>query len=190
MIERGYFRDKVRIISLEKTPSLTHFRSNLFKEVEGSFDLDSFCESLKISKTLFILEKCDNVLSKFKERFVEDLIYIVENCAYVKFILITNEEHSLDMKFNEVWMKEFRAIDAAKLLCKTSYEFLNCLERNVYNLAKHRIFELVPKTPQGIWSLSEKLKRNKTLDDISRELEYERARNENEDETNDVKDAI
>lgn len=147
MIERGHFRDKVRILSLEKVLSITHFRSHLFKEVEGSFDLESFCESLKISKTLFILERCDNVLKKFRETFLEDLLYISENCAYVKFLLVVNADHSWDMKFHEVWMREFRSLDAAKLLCKTSYEYLDWSERNVYTLATHRIFDLIPRTP-------------------------------------------
>lgn len=190
MIERGYFRDKVRIITLDKTPSMTHFRSHLFKEVEGSYDLESFCESLKISKTLFILEKCDNMFRNFKERFIEDLNFIVENCAYVNFLMITNDSYELDMKFNEVWMREFRPLDASKLLCKTSYEYLNCLDRNVYNLAKHKIFELVPKTPQGIWSLSEKLKRGKTLDDIVRDIEIEKSKNDNTDDELEMNDSI
>jgi len=172
--ERGFFKDKISIIMLEKTPSITHFRSDLFKEVEGSYDLKSFCESIKTSRMLFILEKCDRLIEEHYEQFRHDLAYITENAINVKFVLITNKEITLGMGESWVWMREFKKLDAARFLIKIAYPFLSYRERNAYELAQHGIFDLKPLTPTYIWSITEKLRSNKTLDEIEREITLEK----------------
>jgi len=173
LAERGHFRDKMTVLMLEKTPSITYFRANLFKEIPGSFDIKTFCESINQSKMLFILLKCDSLIKNSYDGFRQDLGYIVENAPNVKFLIVTNNKAQLNLGESTVLMKELKKLDAAKLLVKNAYLYLAWDMRNFYNLAQHGVFDLISLTPQGIWAISEKLKSNKTLDEIERELAIE-----------------
>jgi len=175
LFERGHFRDKISIIMLEKTPSIEHFRSELIKEIPGITDWKSFLESIKLNKMLFILEKCDKLIAENGTAFIQDLASIIKSAIHVKFILITNKQVCLNLGETSVWMKELKKLDAAKLLCKNAYAFLNCHERNIYNLADKSVFDMIPLTPQSIWSIAEKL-RNKSLDDIAKDIQLEKGR--------------
>ena len=177
--ERGFFREKVCAMILEKVPSMTYFRSNLFKEIPGSCDMKSFCESINLGRMLFILVKCDKLIKDYFEQFRQDLAFIMEYAPNVKFLIITNNKVDLRLGECHVLIKELKKIDAATLLCKNAYLYLPWDQRNVYNLAQHGALDFVPLTPQGIWSLSEKLKDNKSLDEIETELTLEK---ENHDE--------
>jgi len=175
LFERNHFRDKISIIMLERTPSIEHFRSELIKETPGITDWKSFLESIKTNKILFILEKCDKLIEENGGAFIQDLASITKSAIHAKFILITNKQVYLNLGETSVWMKELKKLDAAKLLCKNAYAFLNCHERNIYNLSEKSIFDMVPLTPQSIWSIAEKL-RNKSLDDIAKDLQLEKGR--------------
>lgn len=175
MIERGHFRDKVSTLMLVNTPSITHFRLNLCKEVPGSYDIKTFCESMKDKPMLFILEKCDKFISEHFEAFTQDLATIMEETYYVNFLIITTKEKifNLGSRESQFQMKELRKIDAVKLLHQNAYMDLSPYLRNIYNLEEHGVFEYIDLTPQGIYALVEKLKTN-SLDEIEAELEKER----------------
>jgi len=178
LAERGFFRDKMAILMLEKTPSITYFRANLFKEITGSYDLKTFCESINTSKMLFILLKCDSLIKDNYDGFRQDLSYVMEYAPNVKFLIVTQNKADLKIGESTVLMKELKKLDAAKLLVKNAYMYLPWDLRNVYNLVQHDVFDLIPLTPQGIWAVSEKLKNNKTLDEIERELAIEKEKYE------------
>ena len=180
LFERGIFKDKISLIALDRTPSILHFRSDLFKEVSGAYDLKTFSESIKKSKALFILDKCDRFIKQETEEFRRDLAWISEYAANVKFVIITNEMINLKLTgVSYVNMRELKKIDAAKLLCKGAYASLKWDQRNIYKLQEHGIFDLIPLTPQGIWSITEKLRHGKkTLDEIEREMLLERENND------------
>jgi len=181
-VERGYFRDKVILLTLEKIPSLSYFLTNLYNEIPGAVDLKSFCEAIKANKILIILEKCDKLSKDYFEQFRQDLGYILEYAPEVKFLIITNEKLSLQLSESYVAMRELKKIDAAKLLCKYAFLYLPWEERNIYNLENHGIFDVISLTPHGIWTLAEKLKNdpNTTLSDIEMELISEKEKNDDE----------
>jgi len=177
LVERGFFRDKISILMLERTPSTTYFRANLFKEITGSYDLKTFCESIGMARMLFVLMKCDTLIQDSYDQFRQDLAFILEHSPNVKFLIVTNKRVELSIGESNVLMKELKKIDAAKLLVKNAYMYLPWDLRNAYNLVQHEVFDLISLTPHGVWSLSERLKNNKTLDEIEHELTTEKEKN-------------
>ena len=176
LFERGFFKDKIAFITLDRTPSIIHFRSDLFKEVPGSYDLKSFCESIKMTRVMFILDKCDRLIKQDSEQFRHDLAYIAEFATNVKFVIITNEIISLKLfEVASICMRELKRIDAAKLLCNNAYAYLTWDQRNIYTLQEEGIFDLIPLTPQGIWSITGRLRHGKNLREIEDELAVEKA---------------
>ena len=169
LYERGHFRDKICIIMMEKTPSISHFKSDLYKEVPGAYDFKSFCESIKLSKILFILEKCDLLLENHKKDFVETLKQISEAAKYVKFIIIKNEYERLGLVESLVMMRDLQPIDAAKILLNLSYKSLSINDRKLDELAQRSLFQKIRLTPQKIWCISERLKRE-SLDYIENDM--------------------
>lgn len=168
LYERGHFRDRIAIIMMEKTPSISHFKSDLYKEV-GAYDFKSFCESIKLSKNLFILEKCDMLLENHKKEFTDTLRQITEAAKYTKFIIIKNEFERLQLDETPVMMRDLAPIDAANILISLSYIHLEICHRNPLILAQRQLFQKVRLTPQKIWCISERLK-NERLDYIEFEM--------------------
>jgi len=191
LFERRLFKDKIAIISLDKTPSIVHFRNDLFKEAPGAYDLMSFCDLIENNKALFILDKCDRLLKQEEEEFKTDLANITKKATNVKFIIITNERASLELVGDAyICMRELKKIDAAKILCKNAYTFLNWQERNVDQLKEHGVFDYIPLTPQGIWSIVEKLRHGrKSLKEIEYEMFFEKKKQEDKSSKNQVDEA-
>ena len=169
LYERGHFRDKISIIMMEKTPSISHFKSDLYKEVPGAYDFKSFCESIKLSKILFILEKCDMLLENHKKDFIEILKQVAEAAKYTKFIIIKNEYERLQLDESLVMMRDLQPIDAAKILLNLSYKYLKIKDRKLDDLAQRPLFQKIRLTPQKIWCISERLK-HESLDYIESEM--------------------
>ena len=158
LYERGHFRDKVSIIMMEKTPSLSHFLADLYKEIPGSYDFKSFCESIKLSKMLFILEKCDLLLENHKDEFIDHLRQISHSAKHVKFIIVKNKKERLHLDESEVLIEDLAPLDAAKILLATAFDYLLLDDRRADVLAKRRLFTEIKFTPQRIWCISERLK--------------------------------
>ena len=187
LYERNFFRDGIHIILLEKTRSDSHFLSDLCKEV-GAYDKKSLCATLKKSKTLFILEKCDLLVQECLKDFTELLQYISEQVLSVKFVLIMNDLYGLTIG-PWVHMKQLEKLDAAKLLLKNSfYSITNCSLRNPEKLANHAILDLVPRTPQQIWYISERLKRDGDLNKLLEE--FQKSHNNAKSLHNDTDDGL
>lgn len=169
LYERGHFRDKICIIMLEKTPSISHFLSDLYKEVPGTFDFKSFCESIKLSKILFILEKCDMLLENYKDDFISRLREISNSAKYVKFVIIKNEYERLRLDELSITMQDLQPYDAANILLSFAYDYLQVADRKIDDLAERDLFKKIKFTPQRIWCISERLK-HEDLSSIEQEF--------------------
>ena len=170
LYERGHFRDKISIIMLEKTPSISHFLSDLYKEIPGAYDFKSFCEAIKLNKILFILEKCDLLIENYKDDFVNRLREISHSAKHVKFILVKNKKERLKLDECEVLIEDLAPYDAAKILLASAYEYLRIEDRRIDSLAKRKLFTNIKFTPQRIWCISERLKHHEDLDTIEKEF--------------------
>jgi hypothetical protein len=170
LYERGYFRDKISVLMMEKTSTVSQFLSDLYKEVPGSYDLKSFCESIKLKKILFILEKCDLLIENNKEDFIDCLKQISDSAKRTKFILVKQEREHLNLDEVEVMIENLAPIDAAKMLLSFAYDYLLIDDRRLDYLAKRPLFTEISLTPQRVWCISERLKHHETLDDV--EAEY------------------
>lgn len=170
LYERGYFRDKISILMMEKTSTISQFLSDLYKEVPGSYDLKSFCESIKLSKVLFVLEKCDLLIENDKEAFVDCLKQISDSAKRAKFVLVKQQRELLGLDESEVMIENLAPVDAAKMLLSFAYDYLPIKDRRVDYLEKRPLFTEIKLTPQRVWCISERLKHRETLDQV--EVEY------------------
>lgn len=170
LYERGHFRDKISIIMMEKTPSISHFLADLYKEVPGAYDFKSFCESIKLSKILFILEKCDLLLENCKEEFVDHLRQISAAGKNVKFIIVKNKKERLHLDESEVMIEDLEPIDAAKILLASAFDYLYVEDKRLDLLSSRRLFQEIKFTPQRIWCIVERLKRFEQLEAIQAEF--------------------
>ena len=168
MYERGFFGDKICLISLSKTPSREHFRADLIKEILGVGSWERFLEAIKYSKILFILGNCESAIDNYKQEFMQDLAAIAKQTSYVKFILITIK--MIDFNIGEacVRMTDLEKIDAARLLLEQASKQLNVSERNPAILKDHPIFDAIPLTPKMIYFVAKNLQ-TKSLEVITNE---------------------
>jgi len=181
MYERGFFGDKICLVSLEKTPSREHFRADLIKEVLGVGSWERFLEAIKYSKILFILGNCESAIENYKQEFMQDLAAIVKQTIYVKFIMITNKMVDFNIGEACVQIKDLDKIDAARLLLEQAKKQLKVSERNVEILVDHPILDAIPLTPRMIYFVVKNLQ-TKTLEAITNEcfaLKAQQERNPN-----------
>ena len=183
--ERGHFRDKMSFVIMDKTPSIAHFKSDLFKEVPGAYNMKDFCESIKRSKILFILEKCDLLLKNCRPEFIETLKKISDSAKYVKFIIIKNQYENLGLDESKITIEDLAPEDAAKILITYAFDNLQIDDKKLDNLVKRRLFAELKHTQQRIWCISERLKCHETLDMIENDLIMKKDANiSREDTTN------
>ena len=183
LYERGYFRDKICIIIMDKTPSIGHFMSDLYKEFPGTYDMKTFCEEIKSKKILFILERCDVLVEKHKIEFKSRLKEISDAAKYVKFIIIKNEYERLLLNEPVVMLTGLEAIDAAKILLKYAFTYLSIDKRNINTLSSMPLFQQ-KLIPQRIWYISERLK-NVSLEYIQDEILTTQNQNQQKEQEND-----
>lgn len=169
---RDQFRFKISIIFMEKIDSVAFFLPELYKEIDFAFDFRSFCQALKHKDALFILEKCDCILEKNKRDFVQILKEIEGMTKNVKFILITNKKHEMQLGETIITLGNLPRVDAAKLLLiSTAPENLPVRYRNIEELKESKLFkDLETFSPHTIWWLSQKLNQKEDFFRIEREL--------------------
>ena len=179
LLERGYFKDRICYIDLKDVVDRDYFNNSLFSQVPNADDFGTFHEALEEKSMLFILDNCDSFIKKSLPYLQHDLREILECNPNVKFLIITNKYSNVELGESHVEMGNLRKIDAAKLLCKNAYEYLEYHERDIYGLASHQILELVPLTPQGILSIVGKLQ-NESLTEITDTLLNNKQMQDNE----------
>jgi len=161
MFERGFFKDRISLIMLQQVSSLNYFRYSLFKELLEANNLDMFCEAIGEKSMLFILDTADNLIDAASKDLQKDLAQVIDLNRNVKFIIITREKKGLAsigscLEFLE--LKNLQKLDAAKLLVKQAWDDLELDCRDIYRLAENEIFDLIPLTPQSIWSIAQQTK--------------------------------
>ena len=175
--ERKYFPDRISILMMEKTPSISHFLGDLYKEISDAYDFRSFCEAIKHKKVLFILEKCDLLLTNHLEEFSRRLRLISEVGKDVKFVIIAEEQRRLKLSEYSVVIGDLTPKDAVKTLLSFASNHLYGMDTILENLEDRDLFQKCRLNTHDIWLISERMKNLESLDIIEQDYLIDREEN-------------